>query len=139
MFVLVAVVVEESSISGSRFEEKMAHFAKIFDGIVETVVVVSNDDCGDQFPSSEPIGQAFIASLGLDGEWKQTSYNNNFRKQYAGIGFTYDADADVFVSPQPFPSWSLDSNHDWQAPTTKPEGDWIWDESKLLWVEVLVG
>jgi hypothetical protein len=71
----------------------------------------------------------------------RTSYNatNGFRKQYAGIGFTYDADADVFVQPQPFPSWTLDSNHDWQAPTPKPEGDWMWDESELAWVEVPVG
>lgn len=69
----------------------------------------------------------------------RTSYNHNIRKQYAGIGFTYDADADVFVAPQPFPSWTLDSNHDWQAPTPKPEGDWMWDESELAWVEVPVG
>jgi hypothetical protein len=61
---------------------------------------VSNDDCGGgDFPESEPIGQAFIASLGLSGEWKQTSYNNNFRAKYAGIGDTYDAVNDVFVSP----------------------------------------
>jgi hypothetical protein len=117
----------------------MAHFAKISDKKVETVIVISNDDCGAEFPASEPVGQAFIASLGLDGEWKQTSYNNNFRKQYAGIGYSYDADADVFVSPQPFPSWSLDSNHDWQAPIPMPEGNYVWDESELSWVEVPVG
>jgi hypothetical protein len=69
----------------------------------------------------------------------RTSYNHNIRKQYAGIGYSYDADTDVFVAPQPFPSWTLDSNHDWQAPTPKPEGNWLWDESELAWVEVPVG
>jgi hypothetical protein len=112
----------------------MAHFAKISNGIVETVIVISNDDCGSEFPASESVGQAFIASLGLDGEWKQTSYNHNFRKQYAGIGYAYDAEVDVFISPKPFPSWSLDSNHDWQAPTPKPEGAFYWDEETLAWV-----
>jgi hypothetical protein len=114
----------------------MAHFAKVFNGIVETVIVVSNNDCGDEFPLSEPIGQAFIASIGLDGDWKQTSYNNNFRKQYAGIGYTYNADADLFITPQPFPSWVLDSNHDWQPPTPKPVGNWMWNEQTTTWIEV---
>jgi hypothetical protein len=78
----------------------MAHFARITDNIVQQVIVVSNDDCGGgNFPESEPIGQAFIASLGIAGEWKQTSYNSNFRGKYAGIGDTYDAENDVFVSP----------------------------------------
>jgi len=98
----------------------MAHFAKISDGTVETVIVISNTDCGAEFPASEPVGQAFIASLGLDGEWKQTSYNNNFRKQYAGIGYTYNETADVFIAPKPFASWSLDENYDWQAPIDYP-------------------
>ena len=114
----------------------MAHFAKISDGVVETVIVISNDDCGSEFPASEPVGQAFIASLGLDGEWKQTSYNHNFRKQYAGIEYRYDVDADVFVAPKPFPSWSLDSNHDWQPPTPRPEGIVYWDEESLSWLEI---
>jgi hypothetical protein len=71
----------------------------------------------------------------------RTSYNatNGFRKQYAGIGFTYDADADQFVAPQPYASWSLDSNNDWQAPTPKPAGNFVWDESELSWVEVPAG
>ena len=68
---------------------------------------------------------------------KRTSYNSNIRKQYAGIGFTYDAVNDVFVSPQPYPSWSLDNNFDWQPPTPMPtEGVWIWDEDNLSWTEV---
>ena len=78
----------------------MAHFAKVQNSIVEQVIVVANSDCGDgEFPESEPIGQAFIASLGLDGEWLQTSYHANFRGRYAGAGYTYDADADEFVAP----------------------------------------
>ncbi len=78
----------------------MAHFAKIENGIVTSVLVVANSDCGGgEFPASEPVGQEFLASLGLTGEWKQTSYNSNFRDRYASIGYTYDADADVFVEP----------------------------------------
>jgi hypothetical protein len=78
----------------------MAHFAKINNNIVTDVIVVSNSDCGDvEFPESEPIGQAFLASLGLNGEWLQTSYNANFRGVYAGIGFTYDSALDEFVAP----------------------------------------
>jgi len=79
----------------------MAHFAKIENNIVQQVIVVSNDDCGGgDFPESEPLGQAFLASLGLTGEWLQTSYHNNFRGCYAGAGWTYDAEADEFVAPQ---------------------------------------
>lgn len=78
----------------------MAHFAKIVNGTVQNVIVVANVDCGGgDFPDSESIGQAFIASLGLDGEWKQTSYNANFRGKYACIGDRYDVDLDEFVTP----------------------------------------
>jgi len=66
----------------------------------------------------------------------RTSYNGNIRKRYAGIGYTYDADADVFVKPQPYGSWTLDSNHDWQPPTSKPEGDYYWNEAELAWVAI---
>jgi hypothetical protein len=72
----------------------MAHFAKMNGNIVEQVIVVSNDDA-----PTEVAGQAFIASLGLDGEWLQTSYNANFRGTYAGIGYTYDAELDEFIAP----------------------------------------
>lgn len=77
----------------------MAHFANVENGIVQQVIVVSNDDCGGgEFPESEPIGQAFIASCGLTGTWLQTSYHANFRSKYAGIGDTYDAESDEFVA-----------------------------------------
>lgn len=115
----------------------MAHFACIENGVVTNVIVVSNDDCaGGDFPASEAAGQAFIASLGLPGTWKQTSYNGNFRKQYAGIGYTYDEVNDVFIKENEYgPSWSLDENFDWQPPVPRPEGtEWMWDESTVSWV-----
>jgi hypothetical protein len=79
----------------------MAHFAKIEDNKVSQVIVISNSDCGGlEFPESEPVGQGFIASLGLEGEWLQTSYSASFRGLYAGIGFVYDEDSDSFVAPE---------------------------------------
>jgi hypothetical protein len=76
----------------------MAHFALVTNNIVENVIVVANSDCGGgDFPESEPVGQAFIASIGLAGEWKQTSYNNNFRGIYAGVGYTWNGTD--FVAP----------------------------------------
>lgn len=119
----------------------MAYFAQIDESsTVLQVISISNTDAPDPAPThSEQLGQAFIAdTLGLPGEWRQTSYNGNFRKQYAGIGYTYDAEADVFIAPQPFPSWTLTANHDWQAPTPEPieGGPWRWDEETLSWVEV---
>ena len=79
----------------------MAHFAKIENGVVTQVIVVDNADCaGGDFPASEAAGQAFINSIGLAGEWRQTSYNGNFRGKYAGIGDSFDADADEFIAPE---------------------------------------
>ena len=79
----------------------MAHFAKVLDGIVQTVIVISNDSCsGGDFPESEPIGQAFIADiLKFDGEWLQTSYSGSFRGIYAGIGYSFDPVSDVYLPP----------------------------------------
>ena len=108
----------------------MAHFAEIDENnIVQRVLVVDN--------SLEHRGADFLANdLGLGGNWIQTSYNNKIRKQYAGIGYKYDADADVFIAPQPFASWSLDENFDWQPPIPRPEeGRWYWDEPSLSWLE----
>jgi hypothetical protein len=109
----------------------MAHFAEIDENnVVKQVVVVDN--------SLEHIGADFLANnLGLGGTWIQTSYNKNFRKKYAGIGDIYDAVNDVFIAPQPYPSWSLDENFDWQPPTPRPtEGRWYWNEDSLSWTEV---
>ncbi len=79
----------------------MAHFAQIDDdNVVQLVIVVGNDDCGGgDFPESEPIGQAFIASIGLSGTWLQTSYNGNFRSKFAGVGDSYVAESDEFITP----------------------------------------
>lgn len=120
----------------------MAHFVKIENNIVVDVLVVNNVVCGDTFPESEPVGQDFIINtLGLHGEWKQTSYNHNFRKQYAYPGFTYDLINDVFIEPSPFPSWTMDDNFDWHPPTPLPSDNsetkrYTWDEEQLLWVEL---
>jgi hypothetical protein len=117
----------------------MAYFAQIDnDGTVLQVISVSNADAPDPAPEhSEPLGQAFIANvLGLPGTWVQTSWSGSMRKQYAPVGGRYLADADVFIWPQPYPSWTLDANHDWQPPTPMPaEGRWYWDEAALSWVE----
>jgi hypothetical protein len=81
----------------------MAYFAKLEDNIVVQVISVSNDVCGEPtlgFPETESAGRAFIANtLKFDGVWKQTSYNNNFRGRYAGIGYTYDSELDEFIAP----------------------------------------
>lgn len=104
----------------------MAHFAQLDENNVVTNVIVVGDEYETTYAEwRKEFGETYV----------QTSYNNRIRKQYAGIGFTYDPVADVFIAPQPFPSWSLDTNHDWQAPTPKPEGSFIWDEETLAWVE----
>ena len=78
----------------------MAHFARIENKTVTQVIVVNNETLGNlEFPDSENVGQDFIASLGLDGTWKQTSYNANFRGKYAGSGDTYDSELDTFIAP----------------------------------------
>lgn len=116
----------------------MAYFAELnSDNIVQRVIVVADKDCGEQgFPFSESVGQQFIASLGLSGTWKQTADDFSFRKQYAGIGYYYDAESDVFITPQPYPSWALDTKHDWKPPIPMPDDNnlWIWDEATLSWI-----
>ena len=101
----------------------MSHFAEIKDGVVQRVIVSEQD-----FINTGLVGDSF--------NWVQTSYNNNFRKQYAGKGYTYDKENDVFVMNQLYPSWTLDVNHDWNPPTPKPDGDFIWNESTQVWDEV---
>jgi len=114
----------------------MAHFAQLDDNsVVFQVIVISNHDAPDPFPESEAVGQAFIASLGLEGVWKQTSYHGTFRAHYAGIGYTYDDQADVFYPPQPYPSWTLDDQWNWQPPTPYPDDDntYVWNEDTQTW------
>ena len=114
----------------------MAHFVKLnANNIVIDGVVVNNNALDAD--NEEASGIAFLNNLyGLEENWKQTSYNGNIRKQYAGIGFSYDPINDVFIAPQPYPSWSLDQNFDWQPPTPQPEeGRWYWDEDSLSWLK----
>jgi hypothetical protein len=114
----------------------MAHYAFLDENNVVTEVIVGKDE------------NELIDGLAPE-EWygnyrgqlcKRTSYNNNIRKQYAGVGFTYDETADVFITPKPFPSWSLDENYDWQAPIAYPADgkNYSWDESSQVWVESFV-
>jgi hypothetical protein len=96
----------------------MAHFAELDNNNVVLRVVVVGNDC---VPSDEHIdGETWCINFFKGGTWKQTSYNHNFRKQYAGMGYTYDAAKNKFISPQPYTSWALDANDDWQAPVTYP-------------------
>ena len=116
----------------------MAHFAQINDQniVINIITINDNDCCGGIFPSSDICGQTYINTLGLNGNWKQTSYNNNFRRIYAGIGYFYNSDLDIFIEPQPFPSWVFDTeSQTWQAPKPIPDGDniYYWDESVLDW------
>lgn len=117
----------------------MAHFAEIDENnIVLRVVVIDDSDCaGGDYPESETIGAHFCNKL-FGGTWKQTSYNSNFRKNYAGIGHIYNSEKDMFVAPQPYPSWILNDEGDWEAPISYPDdGDmYIWDEDTLSWVLV---
>ena len=115
----------------------MAHFAQIEDGIVTQVIVVANSDTSDKNGNEvESIGQAFCADL-LGGSWLQTSYNGNIRKHYAGIGYSYRSDIDAFIAPQPYSSWGLDENANWQAPTPMPDDDnfYNWDEASQKWIQ----
>lgn len=123
----------------------MAYFAKINNsGIVENVISINNCvimEPENSFPETEPLGVDFILNtLGLDGEWKQTSYNNNFRKHYAGIGYYYDKGLDAFIPPRPYPSWILDTvNCLWQSPIPYPNDgkNYEWDESTISWKEII--
>jgi hypothetical protein len=111
----------------------MAHYAFLDENNIVTEVIAGKDET------------ELIDGLSTE-EWygnyrgqvcKRTSYNNNIRKQYAGVGFTYDESADVFVAPKPFASWVLDENYDWQAPIDYPADGkhYSWDEANQVWVE----
>jgi hypothetical protein len=125
----------------------MAHFAELNNSNeVLRVIVISNDDVEANGGELSSDAETFVASIVPHSEdgtaWKQTSYNNNFRKQYAGIGDTFDSSKDKFIKPQPYPSWSLDSNDDWEAPVTYPTITEIdsnlviitWDEDNQKWL-----
>jgi hypothetical protein len=108
----------------------VSHWAEIDDtNIVIRVLVGDNND-----PAGDEGYQWLIDNLG--GTWIQTSYNSKIRGTYAGIGYTYNPDEDIFVTPQPYASWSRSGSF-WNPPTPKPEGlNWAWDEETLSWIEI---
>jgi len=122
----------------------LAHFAKIENNVVTQVIVVANKDTADaNGVEKEYIGAAFCEKL-FGGTWKQTSYNGTIRKNYAGIGYTYNADIDAFVPPKPYASWVLNNETaQWEAPVPMPEdagtGEppkmYSWDEATTSWKE----
>lgn len=119
----------------------MAHFAQLENNIVTKVIVVANQDILDENgQESEPKGIDFCSNL-LGGTWLQTSYNANIRKNYAGVGYTYDEGRDAFIAPKPFNSWLLEETIcQWKAPVDKPTDDkkYRWDETSLNWIEVIL-
>lgn len=121
----------------------MAHFAKLnSQNIVENVIVVHNNELLENGAESEEKGIAFCKSLfGSETTWVQTSYNGTFRKRYAAIGGTYDAELDAFIYPKPFPSFVFNSETiDWEAPVPYPTDSkyYRWDEDTVSWVEVVI-
>lgn len=119
----------------------MAHFAQLdTDNKVIQVIVVSNADCTLDGEENETVGVMFCKSLfGQHTKWKQTSYNGNIRKNYAGVGFTYDAQRDAFIPPKPYPSWVLDEETcRWGAPVSYPTdgAQYMWDEERTMWKNV---
>ena len=116
----------------------MAHFAKLgIDNIVLEVLVVNNvDTMTPQGEEQEEIGVAFLKKLTGHEVWKKTSYNGNIRKNYAGIGYTYDSSRDAFIPPKPYPSWTLnETTCQWNAPVAYPSGDgmYTWNEETTSW------
>lgn len=114
----------------------MAHFAQLENNIVKQVIVVSNQDILDENgQESEQKGIDFCSNL-LGGTWKQTSYNAKIRKNYAGIGYTYDEGRDAFIPPKPYNSWLLDETTcQWKAPVDYPTDGkrYTWNEEKTSW------
>lgn len=110
----------------------MAHYAYLDENNVVVTVIVGKDET-ELIDGLDP--ETYYA-IGTPYTVKRTSYNGNIRKQFAGIGFTYDSVNDVFIAPQPYPSWSLDNNFDWQPPTPRPEGvACYWNEELGDWVD----
>lgn len=118
----------------------MAHFAQLENNVVKQVIVVSNQEILDkQGQESEQKGIDFCVNL-LGGIWKQTSYNNKIRKNYAGIGYIYNENIDAFIAPQPYPSWILNNTTaQWEAPIPYPTDgkNYEWNEQTKLWTELV--
>ena len=119
----------------------MAHFAKIgLDNIVTDVLVVANRETMDaQGNEHESIGVEFLQKLTGHATWIQTSYNGKIRKNYAGIGYTYDSQRDAFIPPKPYPSWTLiEETCNWLPPVPYPTDGKIyqWNEETTNWIEI---
>jgi hypothetical protein len=118
----------------------MAHFAQLDDNnVVLAIHVVNNDVITVNGSESEEVGITFLTNLFPNTNWKQTSYNGTFRKNYAAIDDIYDENRDAFISPKPFASWLLNENTcQWEAPTPQPNDGkyYFWNEDKLKWVEI---
>ena len=110
----------------------MAHYAYIDENNLVVAVIVGKDE-SELIDGLDP--ETYYAQ-GTDYIVKRTSYNNRIRKQYAGVGYSYDLVNDVFIAPQPFSSWTLDDNFDWQPPTPMPDGKYTWDENTLSWIAI---
>ena len=118
----------------------MAHFCRLdSSNTVIQIIVVDNEKLLDEHGvEQEQKGIDFFKSIfGADTNWVQTSYNNNFRKQYAWGGGKYDPVNDVFIKPQPWPSWNLNSSFDWEAPVAYPTDNELyhWDEEQGNWIK----
>ena len=121
----------------------MAHFAEIgLNNIVQQVIVVNNSELLDENGVEQELkGREFCRQL-LGGVWIQTSYNNTLRKNFAGVGYTYDSVRDAFISPQPYPSWTLnETTCVWQPPTPMPQDSqqYAWNETTQSWVPAQQG
>lgn len=118
----------------------MAHFAELDENnvVLRVIVVHNNETHGADGVEQEALGQAFCTNL-LGGNWKQTSYNHSFRKNFAQHGSKYDAALDAFVPAQPFPSWVLTEACQWESPVARPAGPrpYQWDEATLTWQAVV--
>lgn len=118
----------------------MAHFAQLDENstVLQVIVVNNNELLDENGQESEAKGVSFCHGL-LGGNWVQTSYNGNIRKNYAGVGFTYDSQRDAFISPQPFASWILnETTCRWESPVPYPQDGkkYSWDEQTTSWIEV---
>jgi hypothetical protein len=119
----------------------MAHFAELDENnIVLRVITVHNNELLDNGVESETKGITFCQSIfGIDTVWKQTSYNNNFRKNFAGVGFKYDINRNAFIEPRPYSSWILNNDTcKWQAPFPWPDNGrrYEWDDYTNNWTDV---
>ena len=123
----------------------MAHFAEIdaLHRVIRVLVVEDKDTQDGDGNEVDSVGMKYL-NTAFGGTWVRTSYNTSaglhhlggtpFRKNYAGVGFTYDQERDAFIPPNPFPSWTLDeATCTWEAPTPRPDGDYVWNEETQVW------